>query len=202
MDQHSPLTSFLGQAAAWYENHESLIAQHLSRTIVRASKGSIREPETKRIPCPINQDDLKLDGDPRLDAIVNIVDKLAWRISAAGRKNADLASKIAVAEIFGPDGIVWSDECRFGLLYQAPHVVYPSHYHEAEELYLVLRGTAIWQKDDSAPSKQKPGDFIRHKAWQPHGIETSADPLLALWGWAGNLAISTYAMIKPSNAQE
>ncbi len=197
MNQNSRLTSFLNHAAVRYKDHESQIAHHLSRAVASASNGTVRKAPFSPAACSILNEVLATATDPLLGHLADIADMLTWRVSAGGWDNAEVASSIVVAELIGPDGMTRSDQCRFGLLLQQAQVFYPPHHHEAEELYLVLSGVAAWQADRNQPALLQPGSFAHHAPWQPHSIRTEADPLLALWGWTGNLSLSTYAMTGP-----
>ncbi len=194
MHANSRLTSFLTRAADRYRHHESQIGQHLSRAVHDTSNGTIRKLPAGPAARSVLNGVLEAGADPLLDHLANIADILAWRISAGGRDNAEVASAVTVAELIGPDGMIRSDQCRFGLLLQHAGIFYPPHHHEAEELYLVLSGVAAWQTDKYQPALLQPGSFAHHAPWQPHSIRTEVDPLLALWGWTGNLSLSTYSM--------
>jgi dimethylpropiothetin dethiomethylase len=102
------------------------------------------------------------------------------------------AGRYAFVEIVGPDGMVACPKLRFGLYLQSPDTYYPPHDHAAEELYLVIGGSARWQKEDGAFFDAPPGALIHHQPHQRHAMETAADPLLALWIWTGDLRVGTY----------
>jgi quercetin dioxygenase-like cupin family protein len=114
-------------------------------------------------------------------------DQLPWHYHYKPRDDApDLASRIAFAELIGPRGPLTAPECRIGFTVMAPHTVYPLHRHPAVELYLVISGTAEW----IAPPSQHhapPGSYILHGTNQPHAMRTTAEPLLALYAWSGDL---------------
>ena len=98
----------------------------------------------------------------------------------------------AYVEIVGPEGLAHREDLRFGLFVQTPDSFYPPHNHAAEELYYVLSGTAHWQKADGDFRAMAPGTLIRHASWERHAMRTSAEPLLAMWSWTGDLNVSTY----------
>ena len=102
------------------------------------------------------------------------------------------AGRYAYVEIVGPDGMVLCPKLRFGLYLQSPDTYYPSHDHAAEELYLVIGGSAHWQKDDGPFFEAGPGSYIHHKPHQRHAMETTAEPLFALWIWTGDIRVETY----------
>jgi hypothetical protein len=124
---------------------------------------------------------------PLQDALLRTAPGFDW-IGGDGR----LSDQIASAELVGPDGILKADSLRMGVFLQSPHTHYPSHSHAAEELYLVLAGTPLWQKDDGRFAPVSPGSAVRHLSYQRHAMKTAEDALLALWLWTGDLGFSSY----------
>ena len=112
---------------------------------------------------------------------------LPWRYSYAPRPDAaDLAERIAFAEIIGPRAPLAAPGCRAGFTLLAPETFYPLHAHPAVELYLVIAGHAQWTTPDAARIVP-PGAFVLHRANQPHAMLTFGKPLLALYGWSGEI---------------
>lgn len=111
---------------------------------------------------------------------------LPWRYGYARREDApDLGSRIAFAEIVGPDAPSRSDAACVGVTLIAPHTLYPDHRHPAIELYYVLSGTATWRaggRSKLAP----PGTFVLHPSGVTHSMETHDEPLLAAYTWSGD----------------
>ena len=64
---------------------------------------------------------------------------------------------------------------------------YPSHNHEALELYNIISGYSLWQINDEKFAKKSPGDEIFHDLWMPHCMKTEGQPVLALFSWAGEI---------------
>jgi mannose-6-phosphate isomerase-like protein (cupin superfamily) len=112
---------------------------------------------------------------------------LPWHYHYADRDDApDRAARIAFAELIGPRGPLAAPDCRIGFTLMAAGTFYPLHAHPAEELYLVLSGAALWM----APPAQRvapPGGLILHPSNQPHAMRTDQQPLLALYGWSGDI---------------
>lgn len=103
--------------------------------------------------------------------------------------------RYSYVEIAGPQGMIVNDHVSFGLYLQARSTVYPSHWHEAVEHYLVLSGAADWQMDDAPYAGRRPGESFVHASNQRHATTTHDEPLLALWFWQGNIADSTYQIV-------
>ncbi len=99
----------------------------------------------------------------------------------------DFSRNFAYAEIVGPPGPVLSRDMRCGLILMAPHTLYPSHAHSAVELYLVLGGSAEWQRGAEPWARRPPGAFILRPSRIGHAMRTLDEPLLALFAWHGVL---------------
>ncbi len=117
--------------------------------------------------------------------------RIPWS-DAAFDMPGPLAGRYAFVEIAGPAGFASSDDLRFGLYLQMRETDYPAHSHAAEELYLILSGTAKWRKADGAFAPRAPGTLIHHRPDESHAMETAAEPLLAMWLWIGDLDRSSY----------
>ncbi len=119
---------------------------------------------------------------------------LVW--SQGGMKMPEsFRGRYAYVEAVGPKGMINSVDVSFGLYLQARNTVYPSHWHEAVEHYLVLSGGADWQMDDAPYVRRAPGEAFVHASNQRHATTTHDEPLLALWFWQGNIADSTYRIV-------
>jgi quercetin dioxygenase-like cupin family protein len=118
--------------------------------------------------------------------------QLPWHYHYAARANEpDLANRIAFAELIGPAAPLTAPACRIGFTLMAPDTFYPLHAHPAIELYLVISGHARWTTPDTdriAP----PGDFVLHRSNEPHAMRSFAAPLLALYGWRGDIDTAAF----------
>lgn len=88
-------------------------------------------------------------------------------------------------ELIGARGPIASEALACGFLLLGPDVEYPDHHHRAEELYVVLSGTAWWRCAAGPWREQLPGAAIHHPSDVPHAMRTSGEPLLALYLWRG-----------------
>jgi quercetin dioxygenase-like cupin family protein len=124
-------------------------------------------------------------------ALAALPSPLPWRYSYPPRPGApadaaDLAERIAFAELIGPRAPLDAPGCRAGFTLIAPGTFYPLHAHPAIELYLVISGHAQW----TIPNAERivpPGEYVLHRASQPHAMRSFAEPLLALYGWRGDI---------------
>jgi hypothetical protein len=108
---------------------------------------------------------------------------LVWRQTyAAGDVGDSFLRNYGYAEIVGMKSIP-SRRIACGFLILGPSTLYPRHRHEAEEIYIPLRGTARWEQSDAVWRERRPGAVIHHASDEPHSMQTGAEPLLALYIW-------------------
>jgi hypothetical protein len=123
-------------------------------------------------------------------AVVHDAPSLAWRQTYTAK---DLGSAFldnyGWSEIIGLKGPLASERIACGFLLLGPFTHYPRHRHEAEEIYVPLRGTAAWQQGDAVWRDRPPGSAIHHASDEPHAMRTGQSPLFALYLWrSANLA--------------
>lgn len=133
------------------------------------------------------------DRHPLVDLLAPVAHALDWTegdlpVPAAFR------GRYAFVTLIGEGTPMPDDTCYFGLYLQAPDSHYPSHWHAAEEIYIVLSGTALWQQGEAPFGARRPGSQILHRSYEPHAMDTRAEPLLAMWTWTGDLRSDTYAV--------
>ena len=132
---------------------------------------------------------MTMNPGPLQRAIECSADYLPWKSGAFEKPGT---GRYSFVEIAGPEGAVRTDALRFGLYFQAPKALYPSHSHAAEEFYLTLSGASWWQKDDGPFEAVSPGGLIHHLPFKRHTMRTAGDALLALWLWTGDLGYESY----------
>ena len=117
---------------------------------------------------------------------------LAWHQPPADVVPPGWAHRAAACELIGPDGMVTGLGAeRFGLFYLAADLHYPDHWHNAEEFYLVLAGSAEWTVDD-VTTRRGPGEWSHTPVRAVHRIVTHEQPVLAMWGWSGDTSFDSY----------
>jgi len=124
--------------------------------------------------------------------IKNAAPQLAWRRPGFGRIPNHIAKRLAVCEIIGPSGQIANIHVRAGLLFQEAGTIYPRHSHAAEEIYFALSGPVYWQTNGDSWQARNSGAFIHHAPYQPHAIQTKDIPLIAVWGWTGDIRSDSY----------
>ena len=92
------------------------------------------------------------------------------------------------AEIIGLRGPFISDRIRAGIAIWGPQVEYPQHQHQAEEIYLILSGSAEFSLDGGAEQTHRAGDLVFVESNRRHGFCTGEESLLVYYLWqAGDL---------------
>lgn len=89
-------------------------------------------------------------------------------------------------ELVGPGGHFHSTENRIYLAFWGANLHYPSHLHEAEELYYIISGGALFHADGLPSEVLAPGHSRHHLSNQPHAMDTHSEPVLALILWRGS----------------
>lgn len=114
---------------------------------------------------------------------------LAWdQTYGAADFSAGFLERYGWTELLGQRGPFVSDTIACGFLLLGPGIEYPRHRHEAEEIYLVLAGTADWLKADRGFVPRPPGALVHTPSRCWHAIRTSGQALLAFYLWsAGDL---------------
>ena len=90
------------------------------------------------------------------------------------------------AEIIGKWGPFVSNHVRVGMVLWGPNIVYPQHRHKAEEVYLIVAGSAMFtigQGNEAITGKKRAGDVVRIPSNSLHGFTTSDEPIAILAVW-------------------
>ena len=67
------------------------------------------------------------------------------------------------------------------------HLFYPWHRHPAEEIYMVLSGKALFKREGEKDRWCEEADYVIHETNQPHALQTTNSPMLALVAWRNHL---------------
>ena len=121
-----------------------------------------------------------------LEVFVRARTSLRWEqcyTSADSAVGTDMLSSYGYAEIVGEQGPFVSTRMRAGIAAYGPHLDYPLHRHQAEEIYAVLAGTALCSLGDDEPAIRKPGDVLYHAPNVAHGLRTTGEPLVIAYLW-------------------
>lgn len=194
MTSAAALKALLRCAASYVSRHDSEIAREIAGALIAVQAAEPELPPAMAAASESVPQMLEGSEDELLVALRSCVHALHWRAAGFGNLPDSASESLAVTELIGPDGMFPASAIRVGLLIQHPCFHYPKHSHAAEELYLVLKGTAHWAIDNDTPVPRPPGTFVHHESFQPHSMVTTAEPLLALWGWTGDVDGATYSV--------
>ena len=100
----------------------------------------------------------------------------------------------AYAELVGPDGMLKHGQFRCGLYWQLAQTYYPKHRHNANELYHIFSGNALWQTGDEDFILRESGSSFEHLKGIDHATQTLEHDMLAFWAWRGDLSFDSYTM--------
>ena len=112
--------------------------------------------------------------------------RLRWEQSY--RKDEGLVSDAMLdgygfAEIIGQRGPFVSERIRAGIGIWGPHIDYPRHQHEAEEIYVVLAGCAEFKVGSTRETWRNTGEVVYVESNTPHGFRTNAQGLVVYYLW-------------------
>ncbi|MFL2738621.1 MAG: dimethylsulfonioproprionate lyase family protein [bacterium] len=183
------LSKFLTELQKLLRNNYRDICEKILLEIEQLDSDCIREIDALKSPSCTYLDgalnNISKNLSPVDVLIKSISEKLVWREASRGVPDF-FKGGYAFAEIIGEQGLIVSENIRIGLFLQKPYVNYPFHAHEAEELYIILSGTASWKIDDKMFSVI-PGSIIKHQSCQDHATFTEEETLFALWIWTGKI---------------
>jgi mannose-6-phosphate isomerase-like protein (cupin superfamily) len=128
---------------------------------------------------------------PLLRSFIKHNQRLHWEQTY--RKQDGLVSDAMLAaygfaEIIGLRGPFVSDRIRAGIAVWGTQVEYPQHQHQAEEVYIVLAGSADFSFDNNTAETRGAGDVIFVESNRRHGFRTADESLVVFYLWqAGDL---------------
>lgn len=193
---NNTLSPFFSQLATTMQTHKSNISELVIEELAQASKGKIVKDSNTVSQCSALPIAFSQTNNDLLNELELVQADIHWADSGGALKSPLLQQHLAFSELVGPTGMVLSNKIRVGLFFQNKEVDYPNHRHAAEELYLVLSGSAQWIKETEPHATTKaPMNFIHHKSWESHAMLTRSEPLLALWCWAGDIDFKQYEMV-------
>ena len=100
----------------------------------------------------------------------------------------DMLSGYGFVELVGKYGPFVSDSIRCGIGVWGPHITYPIHKHQAEEIYLIMSGSAMFKVGGQPETLQIPEDVVFVESMTPHGFRTLDNPMVLFYLWqAGDL---------------
>lgn len=95
-------------------------------------------------------------------------------------------------ELLGPDGLIKSNSIRLGLYGMLPNCEYGIRTHPAEEVFLMLAGTAFWKRGSAPYEALGPGQRSYHPSMMEHANKTGATAFLSVYVWRGDVSTTSY----------
>lgn len=121
------------------------------------------------------------------DAMRAIVDLVEWQQTYTEEEvGADYLNRFGYFELVGPKGHFQTPDLRAYVAYWGAGLTYDWHLNQAEELYYIISGEALFMAEGTKPAVLKPGDVRLHRSNQPHAKTTTHHPILALVLWRGD----------------
>lgn len=127
-----------------------------------------------------------------VDAFKAAAPELRWNATyTAADVGEEFLEKYGWVDVIGPYGpFVWSG-CRLMIGYWAEGLQYPRHWHEAEEVYAPLFGSAEFSGESYGKRIASVGDTVLHAPNEEHSAIMQDGGLLALAIWKGeNVAVA------------
>jgi len=194
MQIENKLIHFFATMGERLKKNKSIIAKEICDAMLAVESMPC---STKQSVSPSNVKFFKTLFEDKSDLVqrfADFADQLHWRQAGFGKLPENISQEISVTEFIGPNGIFENPNVRIGLLLQSPKIHYPRHWHTAEELYYIISGTAKWATDNEKEKPYQPGNFVHHMSGQTHNMTTCSEPLLALWGWTGDIDGASYSI--------
>lgn len=128
------------------------------------------------------------DLSPLRDAFIDAAPMAAWRETY---KDTDISGafldQFACYQLIGAGGFFACPTHSSYAVYMPAGLHYPWHHHPAEELYVLLAGSAEFQMKGHPPRTLTPGDAVFHPSNVPHATTTRDQPFMAYVVWRGDL---------------
>jgi len=155
----------------------------------------LKEPVPKTLPVVAHLTSVATRPDDvtalLVDAIIAARDVLHWQqsYSQADGFDEDYLARYGWFNLISPDGPFVSEDLRVSVGYWGEGLFYKEHWHEPEEIYLVLSGAATFISEGRAPRACTIGETVFHESNQPHAIDMTPGRLLAMAFWRGNALV-------------
>ena len=189
------LAPFLRQIGMCMAELDTAITAAAYKVLQTASTQTLDETNSRSFIPPDLEEVLSQHSSPEISLLKEVAHTLPWTPTKTIAKENPKLTHLAAVELIGPTGVVRNEELRMGLLLQPNQINYPNHRHAAEELYLVLSGTALWGQSNRTPVSCMPGSFRHHVSWEWHEMITNDEPLLTFWCLTGDIRFDQYQIM-------
>ncbi len=124
------------------------------------------------------------------DAFVAAAPLAQWRYTYEGSKiDPDFIERFGCYCMIGSGGFWSSAQLSGYVVYMPPGLHYPWHQHPAEEMYVMLAGSAEFHLQGQPPQTLTAGQAVFHPSGVPHATTTHDDPMMAYVTWRNHLDI-------------
>lgn len=133
---------------------------------------------------------------PLVDAIIDGAPQLHWIRSYKPEQgvDADFMERYAYINLVSPGGPFKSEDTRITIAFWGAGLIYPEHWHEPEEMYAVIAGSARFRAAGRPARDVAVGDFVHHESNQLHATDMIPGPLLSVVAWKGGSLLTPPAM--------
>lgn len=119
-------------------------------------------------------------------AVLAAASQVHWQLTyTEDEVGADFLARYGWFELAGPGGHFRTDSMRAYVAYWGRGLAYGWHEHEAEELYFIAAGSALFRSDAQGDALLTPGDTRLHAGYEKHAMTTTDAPILTLVLWRG-----------------
>ena len=121
-----------------------------------------------------------------LDCIIKANYELKWNTTYSENEvGHDFMKRYGWFDIIGPNGPFFVKGSRIMIGYWGENLDYQMHWHEAEEAYVPLAGSALFWSEHNEKNIASVGDIVIHKSNEKHWTKMTNGFLLALVIWKG-----------------
>lgn len=133
---------------------------------------------------------------PLVDAIIDGAPQLHWIRSYRPDDgvDADFLDRYAYLNLVSPAGPFFSQDSRITIAFWGAGLIYAEHWHEPEEMYAIVAGSARFRAKGRMPRDVTVGDTVHHATNQLHATDMIPGPMLAVIGWKGGPLLTPPAM--------
>ena len=157
----------------------------------------IKQPETFANPFSYEvESSLNIQGHFLNSLVSKASPNIKWTSSdlREGRIPDDLANRMPMAELVGPDGMFFNETVRVGLWLQNKGIVYGPRQHEAEETFFIFNGEASWETESSESKILGTNTYVFHPSNILHTSTTTSSFVFTAWRWSGDIGFEKYTL--------
>lgn len=115
------------------------------------------------------------------NAVIRASGEIDWLLTyTEDQVGHDFLERFGWFELLGPTGHFLADDVVVFIGFWGPNLRYPWHKHESIEIYSVVDGEAILEREGAVSRTYAPGETSYHRSWQPHALRTEEEPVLIL----------------------